>query len=236
MKFLEIGLKYKNEKEMTELIMELKENEEEKIMIQGIREASDRNELKVEYNKAQKKFDEEINVYNKATQVSTFRATALPLLDEVLYHIVSWIIPLMAAFAYDDDNLSNLKLLPIKDKGFCWTLKDLIHGTPRSIGIAILPQFFCPTYYAPISLLINIIIYPSASASASLSLHLFSWSMFLVLFMLLIFKIKHKYSDIDYSFKMANQFLFSESVCLYTICIISREELLLTYCIMFTYF
>ncbi|CAG8708763.1 11014_t:CDS:2 [Dentiscutata erythropus] len=121
MKFLDVGLKNKDGKGMIEIIVELKEHEEAKIMIQGIIDSSDINELKVEYDKAQKKeilgifneilkeLDEEINAYINATHVSTFKAIALPLLDDVLYHIVSWIIPLMAAFAYDDDDLSNLK-------------------------------------------------------------------------------------------------------------------------------
>ncbi|CAG8736868.1 12813_t:CDS:1, partial [Dentiscutata heterogama] len=85
----------------------------------------------------------------------TFKEIALPLLDDVLYNIVTWMIPLVVSFAYKDIlsmkifSLINMclhltctvmaifaKFLAIKynmkffgdsveKKGFCWTIKDL---------------------------------------------------------------------------------------------------------------
>ncbi|CAG8477777.1 5845_t:CDS:2 [Scutellospora calospora] len=53
-------------------------------------------------NEILKEINKERNAYFKISRVSTFRAIALPLLDDALYNIVTWIIPLVASLVYDE--------------------------------------------------------------------------------------------------------------------------------------
>ncbi|CAG8790133.1 17354_t:CDS:2, partial [Dentiscutata erythropus] len=60
------------------------------------------NEVLNEIDEILKEIEEERKAYFEISRVSTFRAIALPLLDDALYNTVTWVIPLAVAFAYDD--------------------------------------------------------------------------------------------------------------------------------------
>ncbi|CAG8759257.1 9638_t:CDS:2, partial [Racocetra fulgida] len=88
-----------DDEELANLEIELKRCKKE---ISDNEEILDKKEILDVLDEILKEIEEEREEYFKISRVSTFRAIALPLFDDALYNIVTWTIPLIVAFAYDD--------------------------------------------------------------------------------------------------------------------------------------